>query len=422
MPVDSDQKDPRTIWLLAGCRFGEAVAIGMLIPMLPLFLGTLSAPWAERMASGLSESFPALAHWFPAAALATEEAKTAVLFSLTGLAMALVQIFAGRISDRLDSRKPLILIGMALGAVCSFLLPLLDHYWQLLLLRVMQGSFLGLTFPPMMAIIARNAPKDSGGKVLGIYSTIRLLGFGLGPILGGIVADHFGYDWVCLASGSLLMVSVLLVSSQIRDRKEFSEDTPRDRVLPRVAPIFRLLGGVIFIMMVGISAVISLFPHYEREFGSTQSQLGTMFAIFVMTRCIFQYPFGWIGDRYDKKWVLLLGLLLFIPLVLLQGRVENLNELTWIRAGMGIVSAMMSTAVGGISAERSEPGNRARVMGINTLCFSLGTAVGPSLTGFIQSQQTAFMIPAVGAAILLVSIVLLVPSDRAARSAQDPSM
>jgi len=90
--------------------------------------------------------------------------------------------------------------------------------------------------------------------------------------------------------------------------------------------------------------------------------------------------------------------------------------LTFLRSGLGAVSAMMSTAVGGICAERSSPGNRARMMGINTLCFSLGTAVGPILTGFIDSQQIAFWIPAAAALGLFVSLLLLLPSDRQARN------
>ena len=141
-----------------------------------------------------------------------------------------------------------------------------------------------------------------------------------------------------------------------------------------------------------------------------------MFAIFIATRCLFQYPCGWAGDRYDKKRMLLLGLLLFIPLVVLQSDATNLSQLTIIRMGLGAVSAMMSTAVGGICAERSSPGNRARMMGINTLCFSLGTAVGPSLTGFIDSQQIAFMIPAAAALVLFGALLMLLPSDRQARS------
>ncbi len=407
------EKDPRTIWLLAICRFGEAVAVGMLIPALPLFLGGLTTPGVDRLTATISEWFPRFADAFPDLIDPSQELLTAVLFSITGLAMAGVQIVSGRISDRFDTRKSLIVIGMFLGAFCSYALQYVDSYNQLVVVRILQGTFLGMTFPPMMAIIARNAPDNAGGKVIGTYSTIRLLGFGIGPVLGGFVGDKGGYDLVFLVSGSLLLVSVLLVSIRINDPKEFPDEHNKlRRDLPRVEPIFRLLALSIFVMMVGISAVISLFPFYEREFAATQSQLGMMFAIFVGSRCLFQFPCGWAGDRLDKKWLLLLGLAAFIPLVALQAHVENLTALTWIRAGLGVVSAAISTSVGGISAERSLPGNRARTMGLNTMSFSLGTAVGPSLTGFIDTQSTAFAIPAIAGGLLFISLGVLLPSDR----------
>ena len=115
------------------------------------------------------------------------------------------------------------------------------------------------------------------------------------------------------------------------------------------------------------------------------------------------------------------GLAAFVPLVAMQAHVENLTALTWIRAGLGVVSAAISTSVGGISAERSLPGNRARTMGLNTMSFSLGTAVGPSLTGFIDTQSTAFAIPAVAGGLLFLTLGLLLPSDRRFKALQDSS-
>ena len=279
-----------------------------------------------------------------------------------------------------------------------------------------------MLFRSMMAIIARNAPDNAGGKVIGTYSTIRLLGFGIGPVLGGFVGDMGGYDLVFIVSGSLLLTSVLLVSIRIHDPKEFPGEISKEKKdRPPVEPVFRLLALSIFVMMVGISAVISLFPFYEREFAATQSELGMMFAIFVGSRCLFQYPSGWIGDHLDKKWLLMFGLAAFVPLVAMQAHVENLTALTWIRAGLGVVSAAISTSVGGISAERSLPGNRARTMGLNTMSFSLGTAVGPSLTGFIDTQSTAFAIPAVAGGLLFLTLGLLLPSDRRFKALQDSS-
>ncbi|MDG1455681.1 MAG: hypothetical protein P8R38_05690, partial [Planctomycetota bacterium] len=81
-------KDPRTIWLLATCRFGEAVAVGMLIPSLPLFLGQLTTPGVDRFCQNLAEWLPGFANTFPDLIDPSQELLTALLFSITGLAMA----------------------------------------------------------------------------------------------------------------------------------------------------------------------------------------------------------------------------------------------------------------------------------------------------------------------------------------------
>lgn len=411
-------RGPRTqmIWVVSACRFAEAISIGMLIPVIPGFIQDLTTP--------------ALDAWLGRAALTGEEL-TAIVFSLTGFAMAGVQLVAGRLSDASDRRKPFILGGMLGGVACTLAFLFVTRFHELLLARTLQGIFLGLTFPPMMAIIAYHAPSGRGGRVLGLYSTFRLVGFGLGPLIGGWVTAEWGRTVMFELSAGLLALSIFMIAIWVpdfRDRKKppASEKTPEGKDLAastapvtprarltRVNPIFYLHGAVVFLMMVGISAIMSFFPYYQERFGATERDLGLVYSVFVITRCLFQFPFGWLGDRFDKKNVLVIAMLLFIPLVGLMGFVTSLGQLMELRLALGAVTAGITSAIAGMSAERSEPGNRARVMGINTMSFSLGVAVGP-LGGFLGrwSYATPFVAAAVGAAVVLVLVWLLLPSDR----------
>ena len=414
-PPSYPGKSPSPILIIALCRFGEAIAIGMLIPVLPIFLNTLQSPYFQEVVNSLTTQLPLLENVFRGLSEGTAEARTAILFCLSGLAMAFIQIASGRISDWLDMRKALILTGMGLAALGSLYLTVLTQFWQLLVTRILQGVALGLTFPPMMAIIARHSPPGGGGRLLGLYSTIRLIGFGLGPIIGGLVADFGGYQATFMTSAGLLAISVIAVALFVDDPPERGGKKKERGPLPPIQPMFRILGAGIFIMMVGISAVISLFPWYQQEFGATEAQLGFVFSAFIITRGVFQYPLGWLGDRYDKKKVMVAGLLAFIPLVTLQGQISSLSELLILRMGLGVVVAAIGISVSGISAERSVPGNRARVMGINTFSFGLGVAIGPLLTGLVDNHSIAFAIPG-GLALAIVLLVLaVVPSDASSK-------
>ncbi|MCI0651321.1 MAG: MFS transporter [Planctomycetes bacterium] len=378
------------------CRFAEALGIGMIVPVLPLFLQELSAPG------------------FLAAT--TAEERTGILFGASGLAMALVQLAAGRIADRLDRRKALIIAGLAGAAAASALLLLLESFLQLLLVRVVQGVCLGITFPPMMAIVAYHSPKGAEGRVLGTYTTIRLLGFAGGPVAGGWLSALGGHQLTFATSALLLASSVAAVALWMPDYRVRAPGSAAPR-LPFVAPRFYLLGAATFLLMVGISAVIARFSYYEKTFAATEWELGLTYGAFLFARCLSQYPMGWLGDRFDKKRVLLLALGLFVPAVFLQGIVESIAQLIGLRMILGVISAAITTTVGGICAERSPPAQRASVMGVNTFSFTLGTAVGPPLCGFSGGPESAlpFVVPAGAAVLLALLIALFVPSDRGHR-------
>lgn len=440
-PDPATRSISRRIWTLSLCRFAEAISIGMLIPVLPAFISSLVdtkvAPfpgWSEFLVSIAGAD---TARHFD---LGTAEAKTAALFSLAGFAMAGIQILSGRLSDAFDIRKPIILIGMTGGMVCSAGYVWVSSYPGLLGLRVVQGLFLGLTFPPLMAIVAHYSPAGRGGTTLGIYTTIRLLGFAAGPLIGGALLEAFDFPTVFLTSATLLLSSIALVALLIPEHKN-RPDTARNggpdsnlskRASRREArknreriPVpfsLRILGGGIFFMMIGVSGIISLFPTYQREFGATAREMGFVFSAFLGTRFLLQFAMGSLGDRWDKKKLLFWSLLALGPTVALQGWVQSLDQLIFLRVILGVSVAAISSSVSGIAADRSQPGNRARVMGVNTFSFSLGVAVGPLLSGFIPNPRIAFAIPG-GATLLLAGLILAaVPSDRSVRTQPRPGV
>lgn len=399
--------------LVSLCRFAEAVAAGMLVPILPLFIASFEGGEAGPIVTWLREQLPILLKILPVLSADSAEACTAVLFCLSGFSMSLSQVAAGRLSDRFDRRKPFIIFGMLGAAICSAAFATADGFPEILSTRLIQTAFLGLTFPPMMAIVARHSAPGRGGRMLGLYSTIRLSGFALGPFVGGEIASGFGYGTTFLVSASLLSISIGFVAWLVPDPRESRPASEGPRVRPPVPFRLRLLVVSTFLMMVGISAMISLFPTYAEEWGATERQLGFVFGAFLISRLALQYLSGWIGDRFDKKWVLLAALFLLAPLVTLQGYAGSVEEMVSLRIGLGVASAALSSSIGGMSAERSEPGNRARVMGLNTMSFTLGVSIGPLLTGSLrESPELAFLVPGVATFLWTFVILFAIPSDR----------
>lgn len=370
----------------------------MLIPVLPTFISSLGTPLLDRL-------------WGQGALQAEE--MTAVVFSLTGFSMAAIQLLSGRLADAFDRRKLLIVGGMTGGLVCTLSFLVVTSYGQLLAARVLQGICFGLTFPALMAMVAFHAPEGRGGRVLGLFSTFRLVGFGLGPLLGGWISASWGRSEMFVSSAALLGISIALVAIFVPDFRERNPGEARPQRLTRIDPRFYIHGAVIFLMMVGISAVISYFPYYQEHFGVTERELGFVYGAFIVTRCLFQFPAGYLGDRFDKKNVLLASLACYVPIVALVGFVTSLGQLLWLRLALGVLAAGITASLAGMSAERSTPGTRARVMSVNTMAFSLGVAIGPLGGFFVRwDYSTPFVIAASGGVVVLAIVWVWLPSDR----------
>ncbi|MFN0057812.1 MAG: MFS transporter [Planctomycetota bacterium] len=407
------------LWALSFCRLAEAIALGMLVPFLPVYLMTLATPWLDAWLAAWSSATPGAAtnrlEQLVVAALVglDAEAKTALLFSATAFGTAAIQIAAGRLSDAFDVRKPLIVCGMIGATLCGVTYLLIETFESLFVVRVLQGMCVGLTFPPLLAIVARNLSPGRGGRVLGTYTTIRMLGFASGPPIGGWISHQYGHVANFSVSALLLGTSALMVALWVNDAPSRPTTRAERRARPKVPGEQRILGCGIFIAMAGVSGIISLFPSYQREFGATEQELGLCFSAFLAGRVLMQYPTGWLGDHYDKKYVLLAALALFAPLVTLQGFVTSLWQLGMLRIAIGGAVAAISSCIGGMSAERSVDGNRARVMGINTLAFSFGVSLGPLLTGFLADARVAFALPGVASVVLAAVVLGTIRSDRA---------
>lgn len=114
-----------------------------------------------------------------------------LLITVFGVARILVDIPAGRLTDRLGRRPvliggPLILVAGSIG--CG----LADNYWMLLGFRFIQGIGSAMYTTAAMVMLADISTPDNRGTMMSFYQGSLLLGAGLGPTVGGFIAEHFG--------------------------------------------------------------------------------------------------------------------------------------------------------------------------------------------------------------------------------------
>src|SRR5919202_2113810 len=115
----------------------------------------------------------------------------ALMTSGSGVVMATLAPVWGALADRYG-RKPMVARALLGGGLMVGLMSLARSPGQLLALRTTQGAFSG-TVSASRTLLASVAPPAELGFALGMMQTAMFVGNSAGPLIGGIVADRFGF-------------------------------------------------------------------------------------------------------------------------------------------------------------------------------------------------------------------------------------
>jgi EmrB/QacA subfamily drug resistance transporter len=101
----------------------------------------------------------------------------------------------GKLSD-LFGRRPIFLFGVSLFLVGSALSGLSQEMWQFIAFRAVQGLGAGALFPIALAIIGDLFAPSERGRYQGLFGAVFGVSILIGPAVGGIITDNFGWHWV----------------------------------------------------------------------------------------------------------------------------------------------------------------------------------------------------------------------------------
>jgi MFS family permease len=130
----------------------------------------------------------------------------------------LTQIATGALSDRVG-RKPLIVTGMLLQAVAIWSIAVWVGFGPWLLAAMALGVGTAMVYPTLIAVIADVAEPLKRGATVGVYRFWRDMGFAVGAILVGIVADRAGTTVAIVLVAALTAGSGLVVALRMRESR-----------------------------------------------------------------------------------------------------------------------------------------------------------------------------------------------------------
>jgi rhodanese-related sulfurtransferase len=116
----------------------------------------------------------------------------------------------GKLADHVD-RKLMLVVGMVLQGLAILSLPYIASQGAYITLSAALGLGTALVYPTFLATIAAHTHPTQRAESLGIFRLWRDLGYAIGALLTGLIADRFGLTASILSIGGLTVLSGVIV-------------------------------------------------------------------------------------------------------------------------------------------------------------------------------------------------------------------
>lgn len=169
-----------------------------------------------------------------------------------------------------------------------------------------------------------------------------------------------------------------------------------------------------------------LFPFYSlyitKHFGVGMVEVGILFSIFSVGNIFGGTIGGALADKYGRRVMILLGLVVSGISNVFMGLIDDLNVFYIIGAISGLVGNFGGPARQAMVADLLPKEQRAEGFGILRVALNLSAVVGPLLGGFVatQSYLLLFIIDAVSSIITAIIVYLVIPETKPQKQVDEP--
>ncbi|HXV79338.1 MAG TPA: MFS transporter [Candidatus Binatia bacterium] len=232
------------------------------------------------------------------------------------------------------------------------------------------------------------SPPERQGRVQGQMASALGIGFTLGPLLGGFVGKWFGPGGLFLlySAPQLIGLIFILTAGAHRYRKTVADSSTtlwREGLGLLQSPSFLASSLAIcqsFFFLVGVTRVAFPFLAVNRR-GIGLEVVGTIVAASRLADTFGRFSGGWLCDRIRPARVILLGIVVGIPMFILQvygvGFVTLLIPLAVMTLGFGFTNVGSTT----FALQSASPSAKGLSLGLTRASTSVGQMLGPWICG-----------------------------------------
>jgi MFS transporter, DHA1 family, multidrug resistance protein len=397
-----EQSWQKTLWILFGAQLGTAIGFSTINPFLPLYLSGLSNPRHAAVAT-----------------------LSGLVYSSQAFAMMVASPVWGSIADRFG-RKPMVIRAMLGGGLTVFLMGFARTVDELIFLRVMQG-FLSGAISATSALIVAKAPPDKIGYSMGVLQLGLWSGVSLGPLIGGMVSDYFGFRAAFIFTAILLCASGAAVWMQVdeshnrppsgkKSLRSFADNWKRILLFPGLISTLTLR----FFISLGRTALLPVLPLFVQSLMPGNTHIGGYTGLTIGlssgASAVSAIYLGKLGDRLGHRRIALFSAILTAVFFIPQSAVHCAGQLMVLYTLTGIGIGGLTPSLSALLARFSRPSDAGSVYGIDNSINAAGRALSPMLAAWVAAGlglRWVFSVTGFLFAVTAIVIAALVPRTAA---------
>ncbi len=310
---------------------------------------------------------------------------------------------AGLVADRFP-RKALILGGLLFWSAVTLATAFCTAYWQLVLVRAVEGLGESFYFPASMSLISDYHGGGTRSRAMSIHQSSVYAGTIAGGSLAGYLGQYYGWRSSFHFFGWAGMVLALVLLTMLRE--------PRRGAADKVAPAGEAGGiagslravfahpmaPVLMAVFVGANFVASVFltwlPSFlVRKFSMNLSMAGFSSTAYLQIASVLGVLWGgWLADRMVRRhsggrmMTQAIGLLCGVPFILLTGLTTTVGSVIAAMTCFGLFKGLYDANIWASLYDVVSPAQRATAVGLMNSIGWLGGGAAPVAIGVMSDS------------------------------------
>lgn len=375
------------------CCFGTfvtGVALSQLAPVMPLYIQHLGVGGEASLArfSGLA-------------------------FGVTFLAAAIFSPVWGRLSDKYG-RKPMLMRASLGLAVTIGLMGFVQNVYQFMALRLLMGILAGYN-PACVTLIAMQTDKEHAGFALGTLSASGIAGSLLGPIIGSLITENFGFIAMFLTTAGINMIAfgttaLFIRESFTRTDKKISSSKGAWRALPE-KNLTLLLFATFFMLNFGMFSIEPIITVYVGQLAVDLSHIalisGLVFSASGLANLFSAPLLGRLSDRKGAHRVVPVALIFSAAAIIPQAFVTSAWQLMALRFLLGLAMGGLTPSLNALIKRITPDAYTGWIFGFSMGAGMLGVFGGSVLGGEVAARFGIEFVFFITSGLLMLNAVLV---------------